>query len=1580
MIKIIYFQNQEISLLSRFEKYVISFDYFLNDDDKKKSQIINNMSKKLVNIKDINYNLDNILVNINEDIISGYVYLYQNKENNSYKNIIKEKIIPLLPQDIIISLPFSELNKEKDEIREINNNIDSFNRYDSLEKYLNNNKNDKENILIVYTFSKTGDIIYLTDKELYLVKIMRNINNIYKFKEMLKNFYEDEKYKSFILKLESEDAKYINFFVFELNNYQKINKIKNENKKFIFIINIKREFNKENKTNKVTTILIKDEAMTQLFIDNINGAELLINEIKNKNINDYLNYDFLNLEKRIINQLEEFYRENISEKIGKSKGIDNHNFIKELTNFIENSENCKDIINNIKKIILSQINSNINIIDFIIKNNYINENTIDFITEVINIIKHFLKEKINILLENSENNNFFTTMIMLNIKDIDKEILENEIIIKIQKEFLKLLKFSKEDRIINIKLNYKIPGFYNIYKEIFEFIEQNKLSKIYLEDETEIRKCKNELAPKAIYKLNNDIKEFNEKLYLELKYKKIINKFIIMKKIDKNYEDFIKLFLDDYISFYIERIYDNNYISKICHNQLVLLILNFQFEVLKDEDKYKITEKNLINKILWLEANSDYIKKILDLYNIISEYILYDENDKDILYKNIINYVQKNEIKYVPKEPKLEKLNKTFYKIILIILKCTLSDKGIKIASLKKDNYLSYFKYLKECMNTIQKMDEILRLNIIELDIINEYMAIYDSSIIKNLNKLNIHKLIMNLKKNLEIVEKNDENKIELLCDNLKILIGELKNIDNKDKIKEDKDYNNELILNLLLNECKREKNNNYKIYILNEFLLKDEKLFIKSNQLLKLILEDFVSANVYVFQSSLINLSKPCLNVLEDKLDNDCIKETLSTFFEFISIIYIQNLIKENEIHKKEYKINILIYLKFFFENCLDILESSINEKINLKQIFSISFTRIYLQLFIDYIEKEKFQKDKEIEEIIEVINGKRNNKLKNTIIYFIYKIIFNKYNKDINALFKNEVIKKYHLNGFSNYDIFKQKFLSDSKEDSEQSQKTSNDLNEDILNNKIIDIINESDRRKNSNKKEFPYYKNFLYSDYPDINFFRNKLNEKDDKIRDFTDKINNYPVLHLYLNENGINKDFLYFNFVIKSLLCQYSSKIFREQTKQITFEQTDIYKDYTKICDNFIRMINSKNNNKLTKESILESFLIDGSSEYGKIYKKIYIEYAKVQNDLLKNLGFLNIKQIDIQKAREENLLILESENRNYILEILLMNTFRDIYTPNSEIKYENYNSFLINLDNIEEILEANLIKKICFLKTDSIDEMKYKEEDFLDDGISYFNENLKTENLDEQDKKRLINFYMKKLNDLKSCVEINENIINIIKYVNANDKVINANQPIYKIINEEDFNYKINAQLKYFLNNNQNLIVSKLTNIVVFLENLYFEMAMREKKEYKEKIGEEIKNKLDDYYANKKGIINTKNKLAINIIRFLLNIEIAKKNSKTFFVDFEDNIFDYLCHNFFWNNNIFNDPVFSQEVQEYKDLEICIKNAYDLYCYISKEEKRKFEKEINELKEKIKIEEKLLLENNNEEQNEIDIDFDDFEDL
>ena len=51
-----------------------------------------------------------------------------------------------------------------------------------------------------------------------------------------------------------------------------IKKIKYNIKKFIFTINIKRDFNKNN-NNKVITVLVVDEKINQLFIDNINGIQ-----------------------------------------------------------------------------------------------------------------------------------------------------------------------------------------------------------------------------------------------------------------------------------------------------------------------------------------------------------------------------------------------------------------------------------------------------------------------------------------------------------------------------------------------------------------------------------------------------------------------------------------------------------------------------------------------------------------------------------------------------------------------------------------------------------------------------------------------------------------------------------------------------------------------------------------------------------------------------------------------------------------------------------------------------------------------------------------------------------------------------------------------------------------------------------------------------------------------------------------------------------------------------------------------------------------------------------------------------------
>ena len=2003
-------RKQKLPFLSRFEKYLINFENLLDEKDREKSKIINNFIKKLISVKDINYNMNNLLVNTNEDIINGYVYLYKNRENNSYKDIIKEKIIPILSQDIIFTLPFSNLDKK--EMESFKNDIYSNYKFNSLEEYLKSDKRGKENILIVYTFSNIGLSINLSEKDNYMEIIASQINNVFKFKQLLNEFYENKQYNSLIIKFDNNNSKYINFFISEISHYKEINKIDNNNKKYIFVIGVRREFNQEN-LDKITTILMADDNVNQLFIDNIDGTELSINDIEEKNIDDYINNKYLNSKKLIIEGMIEFYGENNNEQIGTAKGINSTNFMEKFMNFIENSD---ELINEIKRIILSKIDNNEKIIDSIIKNKSINQNTVDFITAIINYIKNIFNENLKLFLEKTENNNFYTTIFMLNIKnneknDItqgflngklnnylfnisDEDILKNEIINKIKKEFLKLLKDEKNDKIIdktiNIKLNYKIPGFFNIYKDIKKYLEKEKISFDYKQDETEIRKSVFELLSRSLSKLRNDLKEFNDKLYSELISKQLFDKIIETKITDKSYIEFIELFLNDYITFYLVNLYNNkinDFVINDVFHKIILLLLELKFKGLNNEEKYTIPLQDVISKILWLEGNSKYIKNILELYKLISENIVYDVEVKDILIQNILEYSFKNEIKYEPKESQLVKVNVPYYIIIILLFKCMISKESIKNATSKNDNYYSYFKNLERCLKEMQKLDKLLKLNIKELSILNEFINIYNVYELNGkIDKLDIYQLIMNLTKSLEIIGKNDkDNKINKLFENLKILIKNIRETlydsSKSKKIKGDKVYY-ELISKILLDELNRENDIKYKIFILNEFLLEDEKLFIQSNQLLKIILEDFVTSNIDFFQGSLIKLSNPDLEILENKSKNNWISETLIYVFEEISIIYIQNLIDENEKKKKEKQINILLYLKDFFEKCAIFLESTENQEnkkkskndleksnINLKKFFSISFIRVYLKIFIDWIDKRLITKGIEIDEIIQIINGKENNKFRDMIRYYIYKLVYNFNKQDISKLFDQDIIDKYHLeiysdfkllkeekndpesyknilfvesystgdedfkifleeynlldkylkNGFDEgnelkklvhknkrldifYSVFSTKISSNlikTTKDDDQIKKLSNiihDLFEDkekLLNifdlfidktkykkvyinsniaeilqfslryclnsdeicneynniyyplyndekkinsflpgndikdypiydlyskikkyldtnpsyhgvylctcnikekdkeiyvkfiggngypekrekckycgevlgnnnysiffekkkiyrifknkedleeelkkkgnenyitlddfyrdfiikkiekdskginitkkshfdkndkpmryqsqigyrltnlilyshlftnvlfnnkneifsiegvtyldyirgnweklkkllddkginiyvfmnliykdlsiflnkqnkiekyNKLLEIENEIEniidnkiskktekhkeqlitkyakfqrfyetnknyfREKDSGKKTSlikeinddgnPYYKSFLYSDYLDINFFRMKLEEKGKE---------KYPVLDLYLNgENrrkGIYKNFIIFNFVIKSLLNQYSNKISKEAAKKLTFEKTDIYKLYAKTCDNFIEIINSYNAKKLKKESSLVYFLIDFSTENGKIYKEIYEKYAQIQNDLLNeiikkiNLADYDIfkcQEINIQEAQKEDLIILEFENKSEFLEILLMNTFREIYTSNSNIKYNNYNLFSIDFDKIEKILEDSFIKNTFFLKTDNIIEMKYIGEDFLNDGISEFNKNIKSENLEENDKKEFLGFYEKNLErNLETCLEINDGIKNIIAYVNKNCKKINVDKSISSLINEGGFLYKINDNLKDFFNNHPEITISKLGNLILYLENLYFELSMEGKKEYKEKINDDVKNKIDAYFNNKSGLLITKDKLSLAIIRFLLNIEMNNKNDKRGLVDVHDNLFEYLNNKYLWNNEIFNDNRFTKEFEEYKNLDIKIKNVYDFYSYISNDSKIRFEKEKKEIIEKLRSDER-----------------------
>ena len=300
-------------------------------------------------------------------------------------------------------------------------------------------------------------------------------------------------------------------------------------------------------------------------------------------------------------------------------------------------------------------------------------------------------------------------------------------------------------------------------------------------------------------KFIDDVKYFNEKLYIELTSKQLVNKVTESEIKDKNYIEFVEIFLNDYITFYLENLYNNNTIYNFIINdiphKIILLLLDFKFKELKEEEKYiiplqdekeskeeekyKIPLQDVIAKILWLESNSKYIKDIINLYNVISENISYDENEKEFLFKQILNYNSKMELKYEPKEkPELVLVNVPFYKIMILLFKCMIDEQSIKntASKNKNDNYHSYFKNLESCLKEMQKIDKVLKLDIIGLSLLNEFIIIYNVfEHTGKVDKLDLSLLISNLTKSLEIIEKNDENKINLLCENLKNLVENIK-------------------------------------------------------------------------------------------------------------------------------------------------------------------------------------------------------------------------------------------------------------------------------------------------------------------------------------------------------------------------------------------------------------------------------------------------------------------------------------------------------------------------------------------------------------------------------------------------------------------------------------------------------------------------------------------------------------------------------------------------------------------------------------------------------------------------------------
>ena len=246
---------------------------------------------------------------------------------------------------------------------------------------------------------------------------------------------------------------------------------------------------------------------------------------------------------------------------------------------------------------------------------------------------------------------------------------------------------------------------------------------------------------------------------------------------------------------------------------------------------------------------------------------------------------------------------------------------------------------------------------------------------------------------------------------------------------------------------------------------------------------------------------------------------------------MYIKNRLKENDKAKPENKKNIVYDLKSYFERCYELLEKLYkdsliqkkekeyfgsdeirsNANLNLKKLFDLSFIRVYLKIFIDWIDKDKLTKSNEIKEIIKIINGEENNPFREMMQCFAYKILYNMNQQDINKLFDEKLNEKFHLDKYSSFYLLKK------EKNLPQSFK-------DIL--LVYAYKNEDIKAK----------KLYIEHKYNDFETYENIFNNLNNCLQNSGDEENNE--LEELINENTFDIFYSVFSTKISSYLSNYS----------------------------------------------------------------------------------------------------------------------------------------------------------------------------------------------------------------------------------------------------------------------------------------------------------------------------------------------------------------------------------------------------------------------------------------------------------
>ena len=612
---------------------------------------------------------------------------------------------------------------------------------------------------------------------------------------------------------------------------------------------------------------------------------------------------------------------------------------------------------------------------------------------------------------------------------------------------------------------------------------------------------------------------------------------------------------------------------------------------------------------------------------------------------------------------------------------------------------------------------------------------------------------------------------------------------------------------------------------------------------------------------------------------------------------------------------LNFIIYSHLFFSNCLEFINDE-----ELKNNFLVEDMTC-----LEIIEKSwNLLKEALYEKSI------------NSIEIFM-NLIFQELCKSFNEC---KSLKKYEERNNFEYNVEKIIAKSLEKYNNYKEIYLKENLKELELDNDYIKVIVNEMIEPQKYTKEYPLFKYFMLTKYPDKNDFMNKKKEIGDEIFRYK-----YPLISQYLlDESNKTKieNLFDINEFCNYMIDSYSFKILRETANETCmndeikddFPQDQLDK-FLKAWENiYVDVQNFKgdttNIKKLSKNDKLIKFLNDDKD---KNISSAYQYFINYQNSFLQPIynvislnGILHFyahtlkNRIPIQKAKSNN--ILSFANINFE-NIIYKSSKRNILKENDKIDYFNYNSFIYDFHSIEKEL-GELILQGKFL----FDENKLRYVSFWFEGSTdIFNNFCEIYNqieLDEEEENQLKEFFGN-VNDIEEIKKILSFFQSFIYYLNNNKY---EEDESIKIILENEDSFKKEEIILDFFNKHPNLKINQLLNIFLYLENFFFD-KIKDSIEDNNNLAEDLDDDIDkDCLKNIIKNIDLSSPLRRYISRYLIDENYVSNNLNR-------NLSLELSRYELWNEN---ETKFNEIKDilngEFENLNLTIKDTLSLYKFIN----------------------------------------------